>query len=228
MGVDWRERRAVEAEGNDPARPRLRSVGGTDLAAVTVAGLDLRSCRFLGSHNLDGLRVEGDTVFGYAPAGWRWATRRTIAEEHHWRSLYARHRRRAWYLPPYRAGNPSGAAGEYVLLWLYWFFSGYGLRAWRALSAFAVAVLLATAAFTLSGFPATEPHGFGAALRFSLRASVSLLHDDNEDQPLTAAGEWTELALRLIGPLLLGLALISLRGRVKRCPLVDGSLRMST
>jgi uncharacterized protein YjbI with pentapeptide repeats len=65
-------------------RPRLVSLRRADVAGLTVSNLDLRSCRFLGAHNLDKLHVEASD-FGYAPSGWRWTTRQTIAEERAWR-----------------------------------------------------------------------------------------------------------------------------------------------
>ena len=53
-----------------------------------------------------------------------------------------------------------------------------------------------------------------AALAFSSQSATSLLH--GPDRALYAAGDWTQAGLRLLGPALFGLAVISLRGRVKR------------
>jgi hypothetical protein len=132
-------------------------------------------------------------------------------------------------------------ASEYVVLWLYWLVSGYGLRAWRALTALAVVVLLASGIFAFWGFapqaepairavavnaqgaptyapqPVQQPAGLGelpTAIRFSAQATTALLR--GPDRPLTPLGEWLDMALRLIGPVLLGLAVLSVRGRVKR------------
>jgi uncharacterized protein YjbI with pentapeptide repeats len=66
--------------------PRLLSLRRADVAGLTVANADLGACRFVGAHNLDQLRVEGNANFGDTPNSWWWATRQTIAEEHHWRS----------------------------------------------------------------------------------------------------------------------------------------------
>jgi len=71
--------------GTRGTRPRLISLRGTDVAGLTVAGVVLCACRFTGAHHLDQLRVE-DVEFPYTPRGWRWITRQTIAEEHHWRA----------------------------------------------------------------------------------------------------------------------------------------------
>jgi uncharacterized protein YjbI with pentapeptide repeats len=78
-------RRLPPAQGRD-GRPRLLSMRRADVAGLTVANADLRACRFLGAHNLDKLRVEGDAILGDTPGPWRWTTRQTIAEEHHWRA----------------------------------------------------------------------------------------------------------------------------------------------
>ncbi|HEX2314192.1 MAG TPA: pentapeptide repeat-containing protein [Thermomonospora sp.] len=106
------------------------------------------------------------------------------------------------------------AVGEYTLLSLYWLVSGYGLRAWRAFTALAVAVLLAAFAFREWGFPAKARMDYGDSLRFTLRAATSLLR--GSEQALTPTGEWIELVLRFLGPVLLGLGVLALRGRVRR------------
>ncbi|MCW2914988.1 MAG: hypothetical protein JWN52_3056 [Actinomycetia bacterium] len=116
-----------------------------------------------------------------------------------------------------RAGRWRGwlsSRGEYTLLWLYWLTSGYGLRAWRAFTALAVVAVLSAGAFDLWGFPTSAHHDYAYCLQFTLRAATSFLR--GTDQTLSTAGQWMELALRLIGPLLFGLAVLALRGRVKR------------
>ncbi len=55
---------------------------------------------------------------------------------------------------------------------------------------------------------------YGRALLFSVESSVSLLRAPTTK--LTAGGEVIQIALRLARPLFFGLALLSLRGRVKR------------
>ncbi len=129
---------------------------------------------------------------------------------------------------------------ERLVLWLYWLTSGYALRAWRALAMLAAVVLLAAVAFAFWGFPPSEP-GFRAVridargalvyqqrradpppgvqrlpagLRFSARSATALLR--GPDRALTPVGEWLEIALRFLGPVLLGLAVVSVRGRVRR------------
>jgi uncharacterized protein YjbI with pentapeptide repeats len=258
----------IDADGT----PRLLSVRGADVAGLTVAGVDLRACRFVGAYHLDQLRAEGST-FANTPRGWHWTRRRTIAEEHQWRA--GRRRSKGWHdpaqqppewlevktlnaaqiAPLYRElrkgledskdepgaadfyygememrrhakrqqaglewsqrnrGAATAAATEGAILWLYWLVSGYGLRAWRALTSLGAVVLVASVIFAFWGF--AEPDPFPTALRYSAQATTALLRGPSE-RPLTEVGEWLQIVLRLIGPVLLGLAVLSVRGRVKR------------
>ncbi len=75
--------RAANIRGS---RPRVVSLRHADVAGLTVAAADLRACRFAGAHHLDRLHAEESNYFAYTPRGWRWTTRQTIAEEHHWRA----------------------------------------------------------------------------------------------------------------------------------------------
>ncbi|MFI7122965.1 hypothetical protein [Amycolatopsis sp. NPDC049868] len=79
----------------------------------------------------------------------------------------------------------------------------------------AVLVLLATVGFRLGGFKATP--AFGDTLSYVAQSTVSL-----ETKPAslpkeqTSFGEVMRLAMRVLGPLLLGLTLPAVRNRVKR------------
>ncbi len=155
-----------------------------------------------------------------------------------------RHAKRAqlrWERRKDQRGAGTAAASEYAVLWLYWLMSGYGLRAWRALASLVVVVLLASVIFAFWGFappdqPSIRPVAVDArgdpiyarqrverpagldelstAIRFSAQGATALLR--GPDRPLTALGEWLHMALRLVGPVLLGLAVLSIRGRIKR------------
>ena len=57
--------------------------------AGPVANADLHACGSLVPISLDQLRVEGYASLGHTPGPWRWTTRQTIAEEHHWRASRA-------------------------------------------------------------------------------------------------------------------------------------------
>ncbi len=270
--------------------PRLLSLRRADVAGLTISGVDLQACRFADAHHLDQLRVEDSNFAATSPRGWRWTTRQTIADEHHWRAEQAtKHEREAgwaegegrratakrearrakaanaWYGPPhkppswleldpFRAAGPSMIAGLYralrkgrednkdepggadfyygememrrhdtlkprverLVLWLYWLVSGYGLRAWRALAAVAVVIGLFGVGFSRVGFHHPHPSQAVSWL-YALQATVSLEGKAHQlSGQLTLPGELLRVGLRLTGPVLLGLALLSIRGRVKR------------
>jgi uncharacterized protein YjbI with pentapeptide repeats len=129
---------------------------------------------------------------------------------------------------------------ERLMLTVYWLSCGYALRAQRAFACLAALLVVGALLFTTVGFdqspvPVTRPdrltpsgdlhyttvmtpapsHTLIDGLEFAVDTSTSLLHT-RSDRPLTGSGRITELGLRFAGPLLLGLALLSLRGRVKR------------
>jgi hypothetical protein len=271
--------------------PRVVSLQGARVANLTLAGVDLRACRFRGAHGLDAMTLS-QVVFAETPKSWRYARRLALAEEHRWRA--ERQRTPGWWTKELRAApatpnwrepdrptphqvaaiyralrkaqetryDAPGAAdfyygememrrltrhdagtaedgavspgqapaalplsarsrqdstrrvptGEAAVLWLYWLVSGYGLRASRALLALFVTVVLGAILLAALGFPRDK--SFGDALIFSLESSVSLLRAPSG--PLTSAGELITIGLRLLGPLFFGLALLALRGRVKR------------
>jgi uncharacterized protein YjbI with pentapeptide repeats len=268
----------LEPAGARASRPRLLSVRRGDVAGLTVAGVDLRACRFAGAHRLDQLRIE-ESIFASTPTGWRWTTRQTIAEEHHWRaasshpdehdrvpgtaspSMAARgagwyhsaHWPPAWLdvQPPtpaqtaalYRAlrkgredsKDEPGAAdfyygememrrhdstkpmGERFVLFLYWLFSGYALRASRALVWLFAVLAVATLLLAAQGLeqPAAGwsfPARLGTAALVAVEGAVFRA----SEQQLTYVGRLIQAALRFAGPILLGLAVLSIRGRVKR------------
>jgi uncharacterized protein YjbI with pentapeptide repeats len=103
---------------------------------------------------------------------------------------------------------------ERGILTAYWLVSGYGLRAWRAVAWLALVTALLALAFHFFGF-AVPPHptSYWTSLLYAFRATLSLT--DSEVR-LTAWGQLLQGVLRLTGPVLLGLALLALRGRVKR------------
>jgi hypothetical protein len=69
-------------------------------------------------------------------------------------------------------------------------------------------------AFHLVGFiRLPQPATYWTSLLYAFRSTISLT--DNE-VALTAWGQLLQALLRLSGPVLLGLALLALRGRVKR------------
>ncbi|SCK45636.1 Pentapeptide repeat-containing protein [Streptomyces sp. WMMB 714] len=138
-----------------------------------------------------------------------------------------------------RRADPTIAPAERGLLNLYWALSGYGLRAARAiawlLAAMTATVLLMTG-FGLPDSPA-RPYPRGAGVigkqnpqlradfpdRFTTARAqkaadvvINSVIFRSSGQSLTTAGRYTEMASRFAEPALLTLALLAIRGRLKR------------
>lgn len=228
-------RAEAELLGRDPKRvwkPRVRSLSRANVANLTLADSDLTKCRFVGAHNLDRLRFEG---VDFARTEGRATRRRMIAEERDRTVPPDRLARTYRALRKGREDNKDepGAAGfyygemqmrrkaasgfEWLVLSLYWALSGYGLRASRAVAALVVTVLVAAALF--HGFSGFDPdQSFGKSLLFSAESTSSLFRasDPPQDVELNDEGHVYQMGVRLLGPLFFGLALLALRGRVKR------------
>lgn len=100
------------------------------------------------------------------------------------------------------------------ILFIYWLISGYGLRAWRSIVALAVVTALFAAAFHYVGFiQPPKPISYWTSLLYAFRSTISLT---DSLVTLTAWGAFFQALLRIAGPVLLGLTLLALRGRVKR------------
>jgi hypothetical protein len=113
-------------------------------------------------------------------------------------------------------GRDTGSRGwvDRGVLAAYWLVSGYGLRAWRALAWLAGITVAFALAFHLVGFiRPPQPATYWTSLLYAFRSTISL--SDNDVTP-TAWGQLLQALLRLTGPVLLGLALLAIRGRVKR------------
>jgi uncharacterized protein YjbI with pentapeptide repeats len=108
-----------------------------------------------------------------------------------------------------RAGD---SRSERLLLTAYWLVAGYGLRASRALTALVVTIILFSLIFWAFGFADRRP--YIDALVFTTADSSSLFRAPASG--LNLFGTVLELGLRLLGPLFIGLALLSVRGRIKR------------
>ena len=120
-----------------------------------------------------------------------------------------RHSRPAGRRPEGRATRDRG---EHAILTLYWLLSGYGLRATRAFGALLVTLTLFTALLYVFGLRPDHRH-FSDALLQSIEGAAFRATDRSV---LNQVGQYLQVALRILGPLFLGLALLSLRGRVKR------------
>jgi uncharacterized protein YjbI with pentapeptide repeats len=108
-----------------------------------------------------------------------------------------------------------GFWAERSVLWAYWLVSGYALRASRALIALLVTIVACSGLLYWFGF--SPRPAFPQAILLSAESSSSLLRPlQTSKYLLTSGGEIVDIALRLFGPLFLGLFLLSLRGRVRR------------
>jgi uncharacterized protein YjbI with pentapeptide repeats len=115
-----------------------------------------------------------------------------------------------------RRRNRGRPLAERGILWLYWLVSGYGLRGLRALTCL-VAVIVALAGLLQAiGFNGGDP-GFRDALIYAAQSTLSIASSNNGlTEHVSWAGEVLRIVLRLVGPVLLGLALLAVRNRVKR------------
>lgn len=105
-------------------------------------------------------------------------------------------------------------ASETAVLWAYWLSSGYGLRASRAVGSLLITLLISSALLCWFGFHPVDAHNFGRAFLFSVESSVSLLRPPHA--AMSVGGQVVQVVLRLVGPLFVGLALLSVRSRIKR------------
>jgi hypothetical protein len=98
----------------------------------------------------------------------------------------------------------------------YWLLSGYGLKASRAFLAWTVLTLVGALAFRHCGISPTP--SFRRAVLFAIESTSSLVRPAHLPEGFKVSGEAEaiQLALRLIGPVLIGLFLLALRARVKR------------
>jgi hypothetical protein len=115
-----------------------------------------------------------------------------------------------------RRHNSETSLGERFVLWLYWLTSGYSLRGLRALICLGVVVLALGGLLHAVGFRPlhpTPPRTFWSSLLYAAESTLSLSASDIR---LTGWGRALRIVLRLTGPVLLGLALLSIRNRVKR------------
>jgi hypothetical protein len=104
---------------------------------------------------------------------------------------------------------------ERLIIFAYWLVAGYGLRAWRALASFALLGACIAAALTQWGFVGAHP-AFGNSVVYALSSMLSLPTSSVAGASLTVIGEVLRIAFRVSGPVLLGLALLSIRNRIKR------------
>jgi hypothetical protein len=205
------------------AGARVSSLADSDVSNLVLADTDLRECGFLGTHRLEQLRIDGRTSFA-EPEGWWRAKRRMLADErteHPARvAVLYRSLRKSFEDSKNEAGagdfyygemearrkSDESLVAERAILTVYWVLSGYGQRAWRALAALLVVIAAVTTVLVVAG------QDFGLAARVALGTALS----KDPQVELTATGEWVVLVARFLGPVLLALAVLAVRARVKR------------
>jgi uncharacterized protein YjbI with pentapeptide repeats len=103
-----------------------------------------------------------------------------------------------------------------LVISLYWVLSGYGLRAGRAFVSLVLLVL--AGAWLFRQFGITPEPSVPRALLFSFESACSLVRIAHlpKGYELRGSGEVVQVALRVLGPLLLGLWLLAIRSRVRR------------
>jgi hypothetical protein len=104
---------------------------------------------------------------------------------------------------------------ERTTLWFYWLLSGYGQRAVRAIAGLGVLVVVVCALLFVWGLPG-EVVWTGGRIDQALRIGMGAVVFREAGQTLTSAGGWTIMVARFLGPLLLALAILAIRARVKR------------
>lgn len=123
--------------------------------------------------------------------------------------------RRHVALPAYGERGRTRACCDKAILTLYWLVAGYGSRASRAFLSLLVVLAASALALQRWGFTRTPPLSRGVL--FATESTSSLLRVAHASRyRITTDGEAIELVLRFLGPLLIGLALLALRSRVKR------------
>jgi hypothetical protein len=110
----------------------------------------------------------------------------------------------------------STPLAERLILAAYWAVSGYGLRATRSFVALALLVAGSAVVLQHAGFPGPTP-AYLDSLLYAAGSVLSLsLTIGHLPAVLTHWGDVIRMLLRIAGPVLLGLAALALRGRVKR------------
>jgi hypothetical protein len=112
-----------------------------------------------------------------------------------------------------RRHAPNTPRAERLLLGLYWLASGYGLRGLRAVGLLLAFVLLAAVAIHGYGYTGGG-QAWSRTLVYAAGAATRLVTPPND--VLNETGQAIRIVMGLLGPLLLGLAVLAVRNRVKR------------
>jgi Pentapeptide repeats (9 copies) len=113
-----------------------------------------------------------------------------------------------------RNATSTPLAERFILRW-YWLLAGYSLRGLRAFAALLIVVAGLSLLLQHIGFNGGDPP-LRDALIYTAQSTLSLEAKKALAEHVSWAGDVLRLVLRLSGPVLLGLALLSVRNRVKR------------
>jgi hypothetical protein len=115
---------------------------------------------------------------------------------------------------PGKRGRPR-AWGDKLIIGGYWLLAGYGLRASRSFLALAAIILIAAVLLSRWGFQHRRP--YADSVLFGAQSSLTLVRPlETPATRLLQPGEVIQIALRLCGPALLALGVLSVRSRIKR------------
>ena len=116
-----------------------------------------------------------------------------------------------------RRQAPWFSAGYWILT-VYWLVSGYGTRAWTAVASWFLLTIAGTRLLLIGGVSLRDPDEELAGMevwRFVLEASLSFFRPTNA--PLLSVPETLIiLVVRILGPVLFGMAGLAVRNQVKR------------
>ncbi|MFJ8966734.1 hypothetical protein ACIRG5_45800 [Lentzea sp. NPDC102401] len=116
-----------------PQLAQILSLQDTDVEKLSVVGVDLQHCMFVGALNLDKLSLSGPITFAQLPHDgfrtwwnwpfvWRWSRREVIREEFFWRAELPRLMPLSWsdrrVVAKARFLSYSMARGKYLAFWL--------------------------------------------------------------------------------------------------------------
>jgi hypothetical protein len=111
-----------------------------------------------------------------------------------------------------RRHSETAGWAERAIVTLYWIISGYGLRAGRSFVWLALLMSMSGVIMAWAGFGT----GSKAVLLGVLYCMRAPLPGHHSDLTLTTTGDLIDVAVRVLSPVLFALALLAVRGRVKR------------
>ena len=117
-----------------------------------------------------------------------------------------------------RRYSGSSSLAERAIITTYWLGSGYGLRALRAIGGLLVMLAVMSLLLQRYGFTQHFHPAYRDSLLYGTQSILSLSLSSGKISlvALTRWGEVIRIGLRIFGPILIALALLSIRNRIKR------------